>query len=51
MRILHVITSLEIGGAEKLMVNLLPRLNSPENEVDLLVFNGKRTIFTQIFSS
>lgn len=47
MRILHVITSLEIGGAEKLMVNLLPRLNSPENEVDLLVFNGKRTIFTQ----
>lgn len=47
MRILHVITSLEIGGAEKLMVDLLPRLNSEENQVDLLVFNGIRTIFTE----
>lgn len=47
MRILQVITSLEIGGAEKLMVDLLPRLNSEENQVDLLVFNGIRTIFTE----
>lgn len=47
MRILHVITSLEIGGAEKLMVDLLPRLNTEENQVDLLVFNGIRTIFTE----
>lgn len=46
MRILHVITSLEIGGAEKLMVDLLPRLNLGENHVDLLLFNGTRTIFT-----
>ena len=45
-RILHVITSLEIGGAEKLMVDLLPRLNLGENHVDLLLFNGTRTIFT-----
>ena len=46
-RILHVITSLEIGGAEKLMVDLIPRLKSPEIEVDLLVFNPTRTIFTE----
>lgn len=47
IRILHVITSLEIGGAEKLMVDLIPRLKSPEIEVDLLVFNPTRTIFTE----
>lgn len=47
IRILHVITSLEIGGAEKLMVDLIPRLKSPEIKVDLLVFNPTRTIFTE----
>ena len=46
-KILHVITSLEIGGAEKLMVDLLPRLKSAEYDVELLVFNGVRTIFTE----
>ena len=46
MRILHVITSLYNGGAERLMVDLLPRLlNNGENEVDLLLFNGVETIF------
>ena len=40
MRILHVITSLYTGGAEKLMVDLLPRLKSHGHQVDLLLFNG-----------
>ncbi len=46
MKILHVITSLYNGGAERLMVDLLPRLrNDGENEVELLLFNGVETIF------
>lgn len=46
MRILHVITSLYNGGAERLMVDLLPRLcNNGQNEVDLLLFNGVETNF------
>ncbi len=45
MRILHVITSLRIGGAEKLMVDLLPRMKAEGHEVDLCVFDGVRTPF------
>ncbi len=45
MKIIHVITSLSTGGAEKLMVDLLPRLRDLGNEVELLVFNGTRTSF------
>lgn len=45
MRILHVITSLRTGGAEKLMVDLLPRLKSAVDEVALCVFDGTRTSF------
>ena len=45
MRILHVITSLNTGGAEHLMVDLLPRLRDLGNEVDLLLFDGTRTPF------
>lgn len=45
MRILHVITSLRIGGAEKLMVDLLPRLRDLGHEEDLCVFDGLRTPF------
>ncbi len=47
MRILHVITSLYTGGAEKLMVDLLPRLKSHGHQVDLLLFNGTDTPFRQ----
>lgn len=46
MKILHVITSLRTGGAEKLMVDILPRQKSKGNEVDLAVFDGYRTAFT-----
>ena len=45
MRILHIITSLNIGGAEKLMVDLLPRLKEKGVDVELLLFVGKRTMF------
>lgn len=45
MKILHVITSLNTGGAEKLMVDLLPRLRDLGNEVELLIFDGTRTSF------
>lgn len=45
MKILHVITSLRTGGAEKLMVDLLPRLRDKGHQVDLLVFDGTDTPF------
>ena len=45
MKVLHIITSLDIGGAEKLMVDLLPRLKERDVEVELLVFVGRRTMF------
>lgn len=46
MRILQVITSLDMGGAETLVVNLIPRLQALGNTVDLCVFNGKETPLT-----
>lgn len=45
MKILHVITSLQTGGAEKLMVEIIPQLINLGNEVELLVFNGVYTPF------
>ncbi len=45
MRILHVITSLQTGGAEKLMVDLLPRLRDKGLEVELAIFDGQITPF------
>ena len=47
MRILQVITSLDVGGAETLVVNLIPRLQALGNTVDLCIFNGKETPLTQ----
>ena len=47
MRILHVITTLLVGGAEKLMVDLLPRLRDLGNEVELVVFYGVQTQFVE----
>lgn len=43
MRILQVITSLETGGAEVLVVNLVPRFRAFGHEVDVCVFDGRRT--------
>jgi len=45
MKILHVITSLQTGGAEKLMVDLLPRLRDAGHEVELAIFDGRATPF------
>ncbi len=46
MRILHVITSLQTGGAEHLLVDLLPLLRDHgRNRVDLLLFDGSNTPF------
>ena len=47
MKILHVITSLRTGGAEKLIVDLLPRLRDKGHQVDLLIFDGTDTPFRQ----
>lgn len=43
MRILQVITSLDMGGAETLVVNLIPRLQDLGHTVDLCVFDGTET--------
>lgn len=43
MKILHVITSLQTGGAETLVVNLMPRFRALGHEVGVVVFNGQRT--------
>jgi hypothetical protein len=45
MKILHVITSLYTGGAEKLMVDLLPRVREQGHHVELCAFDGTRTPF------
>lgn len=47
MKVLHVITTLDIGGAERLMVDLLPLLQQDGNQVDLLLFNGVDTPFKE----
>lgn len=43
MKILHIITSLRTGGAEKLVSDLLPLLRDRGNSVELLVLDGTET--------
>jgi len=43
MKILHVITSLQTGGAETLVVNLMPRFKALGHEVGVAVFNAGNT--------
>ena len=47
MKILHIITSLQTGGAEKLIVDIVPRLRQKGLLVDVCLFNGKDTPFKQ----
>ncbi len=47
MKILHVITTLNFGGAERLMVDLLPLLRDAGHDVELLMFNGASSEFKQ----
>lgn len=49
MRILHVITSLKTGGAEHLMLELLPLLKAAGHDVTLCLFDGSRTPFLEQF--
>ena len=43
MKILHVITSLRTGGAETLVVNLMPRFRALGHEVGVVAFIDERT--------
>lgn len=45
MKILHVITSLRTGGAEKLVIELVPRLMQKGHQVDVALFDGLETPF------
>ena len=45
MKIIHVIGTLEIGGAEKLLKDLLPELKKKENDVSLLVIGSGSSFF------
>lgn len=47
MKILQVITSLRIGGAEKLVVDMAPLLQGKGHVVDVFVFDGETTPFIQ----
>ena len=43
MKILHIITSLRSGGAERMVSELLPRLCKRGHDVELLLFDGTRS--------
>ena len=47
MNILHVITSLHTGGAEKLLVDLLPRMQQAGHRVELCAFDSTPTLFAE----
>lgn len=51
MRILHIITSLHTGGAEKLLIDLLPRFRDMGHDVELLLFDGTETPFYKEMSN
>ena len=50
MRILQVITSLLVGGAEKLVVDLVPKLVERGHDVDVVVFNAKNMPLLSLLS-
>ncbi|MCK0156853.1 glycosyltransferase [Cellulophaga sp. F20128] len=47
MKILHIINSLDTGGAEKLVLDSLPLLNEKNIQTDLAVLNGSEYPFLQ----
>lgn len=47
MKILHIITSLHTGGAEKLIIDIVPKLQGLGHTVDVLLFDGSDTPFKQ----
>ena len=48
MRILHVITSMSTGGAEKLVSEIVPLLRDKGHEVDVCLFDGAEAAFKQV---
>lgn len=51
MKILQVITSLHIGGAEKLITEIAPLLRAKGHEVDILAIDGDKTYFLETLLS
>lgn len=51
MKILHVITSLNIGGAEKLLADMIPQLRDKGYFVDILLFDGTETFLKRKIES
>lgn len=47
MKILYIITSLEVGGAEKLVTDMVVRFLEKGHTIDVVVFNGIETCFTR----
>lgn len=47
MKVLQIITSLKTGGAEKLLVDIVPRLNQKEIMCDILTLVDEETPFKQ----
>lgn len=47
MKILQVITTLLTGGAEKLVVDMVPKMRAAGHEVDVCIFNGINTPFKE----
>jgi glycosyltransferase involved in cell wall biosynthesis len=47
LKILHIITSLELGGAEKLLSELLPIQKNMGCEVELLILTDERAVFLE----
>ena len=45
MKILHIITSLELGGAEKLLTELLPAQKKLGHDVELMILSDIDAVF------
>lgn len=47
MKIAHIINSLNIGGAEKLIIDIVPLFQKKRLEVDVITLDTKETGFTE----
>lgn len=48
MKILHVITSLQYGGAEKLVADIVPMLKDKGNDIDVVAFDNSEPNFSKL---
>lgn len=49
MKVLHIINNLGSGGAEKLLVDLIPLMNKMDNmEMDILLLSNKENVFYEL---